>query len=268
MNIINEKIQNFDLDRQKLLENIRESIGKNLIEIYGKCSAVFDGRIKSDLNLGDRLLLIKMDQTILLHGLTGLKPINWQLPGAGKIEFRLLNRDNASEDQIYFELYTFRPKTKESFTIVFEEIYSVRSIAGSEEKNILIEGNEADLQSYLVKNPMVIENNLIIIDREFTTPIGSIDLIGKDVNGNKVIIELKKGNITPADAFQIVRYKEIIKKIWNNPKDIRAMIIGSNVSDKIYFYLKENNVEFKQIKWNEIFPTIPRIRKKELMEFI
>jgi RecB family endonuclease NucS len=267
-----ERVRNFNLRDVTFLENIKESLGKCVIEIFGVCSAVFDGRIKSNLNLGDRLLLIKKDQTILLHGLTGLKPLNWQLPGAGNIEFRLISNSDGKNDEEndspYLELYTFRPKTNESFTIVFEIIYSVWAMYGDEDSNIIIEGNEADMQTYLVKNPDLIDESLLITEREYNTPIGKIDLIGKDKNGNSVLIELKKGNVTPADAFQIVRYRKIIEKIWNNPNNVRALIIGSNISEKVFFYLKENKIEYKEIKWNEIFPSIPRIRKKMLQDFI
>jgi RecB family endonuclease NucS len=188
-----ERVKNFKLNNITFLDDIQESLGKCVIEIFGVCSAVFDGRIKSNLNLGDRLLLIKKDQTILLHGLTGLKPLNWQLPGAGNIEFRLISnsggKNGEGSDSSYLELYTYRPKTNESFTIVFEKIYSVRAMYGNEDSNIIIEGNEADMQTYLVKNPDLIDESLLITEREYNTPIGKIDLVGKDNNGNSVLIE-------------------------------------------------------------------------------
>ncbi|OLS24498.1 MAG: Endonuclease NucS [Candidatus Heimdallarchaeota archaeon LC_3] len=261
-----------DLDYENIVQKIEHFLGKFLLEIYGNCSAVFDGRIKSTLGLGDRLLIIKIDQTILLHELRSLKPINWQLPGVGKLEFKLINSGENKQDikqtnNYLLELYTFRPKTNESFTVVFENIYSLRAITGRENSEINIEGNEADMQSYLVQNPSLIEDDIKIINREYNTPIGKIDLIGKDKNGKTVLIELKKSLITPADAFQIVRYREIIMKIWNKPENIRSMIIGSKISEKLYFYLKEHEIEFKEIKWNEIFPSIPRKKKKKLNDF-
>ena len=267
-----KNVINIEINHDTIIENIENYLGKYLLEIYGNCSAVFDGRIKSDLGLGDRLLIIKIDQTILLHELRGLKPINWQLPGVGKLEFKLIknpiiNSENNENFNYLLELYTFRPKTNESFTIVFEELYSLRAITGIENSSINIEGNEADMQSYLVQNPNLIEDEINIINREFSTPIGNIDLIGLDSKGKNVIIELKKGIITPADAFQIVRYKEIMLTIWNNPDKLRAMIIGSKISEKLFFYLKEHEIEFKELKWNEIFPSIPRMKKKMLNDF-
>ena len=53
--------------------------------------------------------------------------------------------------------------------------------------------SEKKIESFLEKNPYVLEENLIIIGRQVSIPnIGKIDLLGLDSENNLVIIEIKK----------------------------------------------------------------------------
>lgn len=248
-----------------LISELSDHLNKNIIQIFGRCTARFDGRINSELGDGDRILLIKPDGTLLLHGFSGVKPLNWQKPGAGRIEFRIVSAtdDNASW---ILEMYTYRPKTKESFSIAFDILYNISVFAGKDEVNLHIAGNEADLQDYLVTHPEVIEEGFKILDREIETPLGFIDLLGIDKDNIKVYIELKKGSITPADVFQLQRYRNVIEKTLLN-EHFRTMLIGSSIADKSKSYLKKHHCEYKELKWQEIFPTIPRTKAKSLNQF-
>lgn len=66
---------------------------------------------------------------------------------------------------------------------------------------------ESDIEEFLFDHPEVIEPNLMIIGRQVNTEIvGIIDLLAKDVNGNIVVIELKRGKGTDTIVGQISRY--------------------------------------------------------------
>ncbi|MEA2070737.1 MAG: endonuclease NucS [Asgard group archaeon] len=81
------KIVNAPFELSDLVKTLTKANCKKMITIFGNCSAIFDGRIKSYLPHGDRLLFIKKDETLILHGATGLKPLNWQKSGAGRIRY-------------------------------------------------------------------------------------------------------------------------------------------------------------------------------------
>ena len=257
---------------QELVNNIKEHLLKQMIIIYGRCTATFDGRIKSTLDVGDRLLIIKPDTSLLLHGLFGVKPLNWQLPNAGDLFFRAITTsfiEDSNEDFLggMLELYTYRPKTKESFIIVFELFYIAYACSGTDQAQMVIEGDEYDMQDYLIKNPHLLEHGLKILSREYESLVGKIDLVGLDIHNNAVYIEVKKGKITPADTFQIVRYRDIIQKTRQNMDKVRTILVGAGISEKLKYFLVQQKIEFIEIKWNEIFPSIARTKPKSLQEF-
>ena len=75
------------VDMSKLVKDLNDRLMKKCLVITGECTAVFDGRIKSRLEIGERLLIIKKDLSIILHESTGMRPVQWQLPRAGSVTF-------------------------------------------------------------------------------------------------------------------------------------------------------------------------------------
>ena len=266
--VVNSQTKGWTLDVSDisgLCSDLREYVGKGIVILFGSCTADFDGRIKSTLSIGDRLLVIKQDTSVALHGLTAIKPLNWQLAHAGVLEFREVTMPGGKMP--YLEFYSYRPKTKESFSIVFEFIYQASVLFGIDNNKLVIEGDEADLAQYLTKNPQVIEAGIQITGREIDTPLGKIDLMGTDKEGRTIIIELKKSSISPADAFQIIRYRESFVGLRNDPGQIRAIIVGSTISERLKEFLAENSVDFVSVKWQELFPAVPRTRARNLKDF-
>ena len=145
--IIHLSLNPFTL-KDQLNNNLTKS--SKMIFIFGFCSGLFDGRIKSSLSEGDRILIIKKDLTIILHDPEGVKPIQWQKPNVGSINFSIIDSKLRME--------TYRPKTDESFYITFTEIYQA-SVFETRIKgvNATVIGNEKDFVDYLENNPSKIE---------------------------------------------------------------------------------------------------------------
>jgi len=91
------EITNFEIipisPLDEAIKRLNIVIGEKMIIIAGRNNAYFDGRIKSKLENGDRILVIKKDLSIVLHGPSGVKPLNWQKPQAGPIEFKIENSE-------------------------------------------------------------------------------------------------------------------------------------------------------------------------------
>ncbi|MHA1156752.1 MAG: hypothetical protein ACTSQK_11650 [Candidatus Heimdallarchaeota archaeon] len=131
------KITRSSNNLEKLVQDLTDGYCKKMLVIFGSCYAIFDGRIKSFLPLGDRHFIVKKDETLILHGSTGLKPLNWQLGGAGKINFLM--------DEGKLVVKTFRPKTKESLEIIFEEVFESIIYDAHDSASLSIYGSESDL---------------------------------------------------------------------------------------------------------------------------
>lgn len=250
------KIETNFKNLKKLVETLNSESCKKMIVINGLCLAIFDGRIKSFLPLGDRILIVKKDESLILHGSKGVKPLNWQLPGAGKINY-------------FFEkgkliVRTHRPKTKEDLEIVFEEIFHTIIYDAHDNASLSIYGSESDLSNYLFEHPEIIDSDFQPTAREFETPFGFLDLRGVDKNGNIIIIEVKKRNATPQDAHQLKRYVEYFKKV--EKVDVRGILVAQGFSIKVMNILNVNKLEAVEVPWQEIFPALSKEKPSITMD--
>ena len=254
-------ITTLSLDSAKLVQELHENtLGFKSIVIMGSCSAVFDGRIKSDLKLGKRILLIKPDTSIILHGSSSVKPLNWQKANDGVIQFKTTGDG-------FLEMFTYRPKTKESFQIIFSSLDQVLTYDMlADDDKLAITGHEKDFVDFLVLHPEFIEEGIKFIDREKESLLGFIDLFAVDSNNVFVIIEVKKQNATPKDAYQLLRYIEDYEKLHKVRP--RGFLISSGTPSKVKIFLEQNNLEFRDINWQEIFPAVKRKKTTELNSFL
>lgn len=235
-------------DVDNLTNQLNENLEKKMVLILGRCSAFFDGRIKSHYSDGDRVLIIKKDSTILVHGSSGVKPVQWQLPGAGKVSFKMIDENLRME--------TYRPKTDESFFVTFSKVYHALTFntEGEDTASAMI-GHEKDFVDYLIKNPDVIEHGIQIIESEKEIDFGFIDIWACDSAQNLVAIEVKRSPATLADAMQVKRYVDFFQ---NQGQTIRGILIATKFPKKVLNYLDAYGLEPCLVHWQDIFPTLIR----------
>ncbi|MCG3215304.1 MAG: DUF91 domain-containing protein [Candidatus Heimdallarchaeota archaeon] len=241
---------------QSAVQKLNATIGEKMIIIAGRNNAIFDGRIKSKLENGDRILIIKKDSSIVLHSPQGVKPLNWQKPKAGPIEFKINNS--------YLEMFTRRTKTNETLSIIFTSLNFIASWHAHDESELTIYGDESDLVRYLVANPDLIEPGFKVLKTEYSTDVGPVDIRGIS-NQEEVIIEVKKRNATPQDAHQLKRYIEYFQA--KEKKDVKGILIAPDFPKKVIEYLDENKLESRIIHWETIFPIIKRPKESKLEDF-
>jgi len=68
-NPTNEDLNNF----------INLYIGRYVLILLARCKVFYEGRAKSQLEEGDRLIIIKPDGTFLIHKDKKREPVNWGL---------------------------------------------------------------------------------------------------------------------------------------------------------------------------------------------
>ncbi|MHA2173613.1 MAG: endonuclease NucS domain-containing protein [Candidatus Hodarchaeales archaeon] len=260
-----EKIAVLPKSLKDLASILPNFVEKRSIFLIGKCESSFDGRIKSKQAQGERILIIKKDGSVLLHNPTGTRPVQWQKPKVGKIDFIYDQKKSALVMQSY------RPKTDESFFINFFKIDLAVSANLVEDFSAFsqITGDEKDFVNQLVNQPDLIESGLSILEYEKEIPYGFIDLFAVDSKSRKTVIEVKKANATLADAHQLQRYVNYFEEI--NQK-VRGILVASNIPERVKKYLQSNNLEGKTIPWQKIFPTLKRPtninRSKSLDNFL
>jgi hypothetical protein len=65
---------------------------------------------------------------------------------------------------------------------------------------------EQKIEEFIEKHPKLLGEDIFIIGRQISTPIGRLDLLGLDKNGNVIIVELKKGLPSRQVVSQILDY--------------------------------------------------------------
>jgi len=238
------KITNFQGPIETIAQQLSLESCKKMIVIFGFCNAIFDGRIKSYLPGGDRLLIVKKDESLILHGSKGVKPLNWQKGGAGKIHY------TTKGDSLVIS--TFRPKTHETLEIVFSRVYQATTYDDHDSATLDIYGSESDLSNYLFSHPEIIGKDFQPTTREYETPYGFIDLRGVDNRGNIIIVEVKKRSATPADAHQLKRYVDYFRDVEN--VQVSGILVATSFSERVMTLLNTYHLKAVAVLWQEIFP--------------
>ena len=81
-----------------------------------------------------------------------------------------------------------------------------------------------DMVNKIRLKPSIIEEGLTIEAAEFDTPYGRVDLLGKDREGNLVVIEVKTGRPGDEAIGQCLRYMKGILAMRKS-KNVGAIIV-------------------------------------------
>jgi RecB family endonuclease NucS len=168
--------------------------------IVARCEVAYTGRLTAFLPESTRLLMIKADGSVLVHADSGgFKPLNWMTPpvvledGGDLLVVR--KRAGRSEDRLEIRLLE-----------VLSDVEHEMGEAAALEKD----GVERDLQLALAEQPQAIADGLRLVQREWPTDIGPVDLMCRDEDGDWVAVEIKRvGTIDAVE--QLARYLERIR---------------------------------------------------------
>ncbi len=167
--------------------------------LVARCEVRYTGRLSAYLPEATRLLLLKDDGSVLVHGdAGGYKPLNWMTPPTvvEEDESALVVRKRAgkSEDRLEIRL----------LEVLSDVTHDMGEPAGLEK-----DGVERELQEELAAQPEVVEPGLRLVRREWPTDIGPVDLVCRDADDGWVAVEIKR--VAGIEAVeQLTRYLERI----------------------------------------------------------
>lgn len=135
--------------------------------------------------------MIKEDGSVAIHNDKGYKPINYMIPPV--------------ESTINDNIWRFDSKN-ETIVLEFERIYMNTEMPMEEDAvKVIKEGTEAHLQEWLAEHLSEIAPELQFLEREFETGEGPVDIRAKNLEGETVLVEVKRTAGGPA-VSQIKRY--------------------------------------------------------------
>lgn len=162
--------------------------------VVARCTVDYTGRLSAHLPVATRLIMVKADGCVAIHADGGAyKPLNW------------MNSPNHLEER-EGEWEVTNPKG-ETLLIRFEEVLSDTVHEMGVDPGLAKDGVEANLQELLAEHPEVLEEGLTLLEREYATDIGPVDLLCRDADGRVVAVEVKRrGEIEGVE--QLARYLE------------------------------------------------------------
>ena len=227
---------------------------KTMLLVMGECMVDYQGRARSLLDWGERLILIKQDGTVLVHQPVMREPVNWQ-PTGSISEFKIKN------DQLILSCRNLRPAEK--MNVTFRQLKLVTATMLVDRANLIIAGMEIDVVNQIISNPTIIEEGLRIVKREKPVKTGSIDLFGFDKNHIPVVIEVKRSLATISSIHQLRMYVKDIKKDRKEPK-VRGILCAPRIPDMVKKLLEEHGLEWREVERKII---LPDNRQRTLKEF-
>ncbi len=215
---------------QSHADRIQEAVSRNeSVVIAARCKVRYSGRAESFLPLGDRIILIKADNTLIVHQPEGNNPINYMKPRS--------SFDIHCEDQKLF-LNAKNSPLKEFLDIEISRVHFLNSHALEDGHSIILNGTEKDMSDMLFDNPELIEKGFKPLSREEHTKYGFIDLFGYDKNKILTVIECKRFTADLKAVDQLRRYVEKVKKS-KGLKEIRGIIAAPGISANAEKMLKD-----------------------------
>lgn len=209
---------------------------KSLVIITACCKVSYDGRAKSELGLGDRVVILKADGSFLIHQNKKREPVNWQPPGC-KVKYEI------QDDRII--LKSIRKKPNEILKVEFSKIYMITSFLSRDYEDLDLVGSENQMSDYIFyENPDIIEEGFKPIAQEKPIINGVIDILGKDKEGNIVVLELKRRRASLDAVSQLKRYVDTLK---NETKNLRGILVAPSITENAHALLKECRLEFREI---------------------
>jgi RecB family endonuclease NucS len=171
--------------------------------VVARCQVDYAGRLTAHLPMAMRLLMIKADGSVLVHSDGGsYKPLNWMSPPCTLTE--------GTDEQGRRE-WVVEARSGDTLRIVLDEIVSDSSHDLGVDPGLQKDGVERHLQELLADHPASLMEGLTLVQREFPTAIGPVDLLCRSEAGETVAVEVKRrGEIDGVE--QLTRYLDLLNR--------------------------------------------------------
>jgi RecB family endonuclease NucS len=252
--------------RQTILQNpslksainiIKSGISRHrTVVIAGKCSVEYDGRAKSTLEEGERLVIFKTDGSALVHRPKDYSPVNWQPSGS-------IFRTKIEEENLVIRV--FRRKEKESMVIKFTEFKMVSVMDLVDNGAFTLYASEKEMQEAILFKPNILEPGFRPMTKEMAVDPGFIDIIGYDANGILTVVEIKRAKANKKSVEQLKKYMDVID--LDEKRTVRAIIVAPEITNNARELLTEFGYEFKVLTPQECSEILKQKKGTPLTSF-
>ena len=224
--------------------------------IAGNCKVDYSGRANSKLELGERLLIIKADGSLLVHRPVGYEPVNWQPSGS---VFHAQTKDDL------LEVHAVRQKPRESVKVVFTKVLMVSALNLQDAGDFTLNASEEDMHKAILLKPTLIEDGFKPISYEKKVEPGFVDVYGMDKDGKLVVVEVKRKTASKEAVLQLARYIEAIKV--KADRQIRGILVAPSLGKDVQTLLVTMGLEFKALDPKKCAEVLKKAGTSKLEKF-
>jgi endonuclease len=239
-------------------EVVKNAVSQHkMLIIVGRCTVNYAGRAKSKLELGERVLMVKQDGSLLVHRSTGCDPVNWQPPGCichTKAKGKLL------------EIHAVRPASSESVQVLFDRIQLVSALNIEDDGEFSLYASEEDMHKAILLQPSLVEEGLKLISYEKKVEPGFVDIYGMDKSGNLVVIEVKRKTAGKEAVLQLAKYVDKVKE--KADRKVRGILVAPNIGKGVQRALTTLALEFKPLDPKKCAEVVNRSETRKLADFL
>lgn len=246
------------------LEDARDLLREYLsrpytVQVNGLCSVNYRGRAKSRLDRGERIVIVKQDSALLVHGPDNYQPKNWQ-PDVDTWDVAV---DDEHDELV---VTATRKDPDEVLEIRFDAVDLLTVDKLVDQADLTVHGHEVDIHEAIEETPALVEDDLTVIERERETPAGYIDVFARDVDDNYVVIEVKR-NPDYNTVLQLQRYVDEIEDEFAGT--VRGILVAPKMTDRVLDYLEDRGLEFVEVAMEDVISSYEAIdtAQKGLSDF-
>ncbi|MDY6769070.1 MAG: endonuclease NucS [Candidatus Nanohaloarchaea archaeon] len=210
------------------------------VQINGLCSVSYQGRAKSSLDRGERLVIAKQDSALLVHGPDNYQPRNWQPE---------VDTWTVEIDEEELVVTAVRRDPDETVDIRFSGVDLLMVDKLVDESEMELRGHEIDIHDAIEQSPALVEEELTVVERERKTPAGYIDVFCRDRDDRYVVIEVKR-NPDYNTVLQLQRYVDDLDDEF--AADVRGILVAPKMTENVLDYLEDRGLEFVEIEMEDV----------------
>lgn len=207
-----------------------------MLILHADCSVTYTGRGDTTLERRRRAILVKDDGSVSIHADKGTKPLNYM---------GTPNTLSKSFDSFGNEVWSFDTR-KESLQVTLHEVLSkVEFPLSDDEPGLVRDGTEDQLQAWLAERPLLFGEGYSLIQREYPTPVGPIDLLFQHEDGHVLVVEVKRVAMTAA-VSQVMKYIDEVQEEFQN---VRGMIAALDIRPRTLVQSQKKGIETMVVDW-------------------
>ena len=217
--------------------------------VVAKCQVDYVGRLTAHLPMATRLILVKADGSVSVHADDrAYKPLNWMSPPC------TLTVDapdaEAAEALGVTEVWQVRAKDGDTLRILVAEVLHDSAHELGLDPGLQKDGVEAHLQALLAEHPATLGDGMKLVQREYLTPIGPVDLLLRDDRGAYVAVEVKRrGEIDGVE--QLTRYLDLMNR---DPHlaPVRGIFAGQQIKPQARTLAADRGIEWRLVDYDAL----------------